>query len=105
MDLEQIERQMFGTKLECLLDVSLPAAQRLARQTSDQIEAHILETNATKIGESLQRICCRMRAAEFCELSVVESLGTEARAIDAQITKRAELLFVYTTGIYLQRNF
>src|ERR1051325_7256242 len=105
MDLEQIERKMFGTKLECLLDVSLPAVERLARQTSDQIEAYILETNATKIGEGFQRIRSRMRAAEFCELSVVESLRTEARAIDPQITKGAQFLFVYTARIYLQRNF
>src|SRR6185369_17995394 len=41
MDLEQIKRQMLRTKLECLLDISLPAVECLTGQTCDQIEAYI----------------------------------------------------------------
>src|SRR6201988_566728 len=100
MDFEQVERQMFGTRIECLRDISLPAIERLPRQTGDLIKAHVLETHATKIGEGFQRVCGRVRAAEFSKLRVVESLCPKARPVDTQTPKRTQFLFVYTARIY-----
>src|SRR5690242_10795228 len=102
MHLQQIERQMFGTQSEKLLDIPLPACERLAGQACDQIEADVVEAGLAQIRKSLERIGAVMRAAEFRELGVVKRLRSEAGAINSETTKRGELLARDAAGIYFE---
>src|ERR1044072_7667675 len=101
MDLEQIEREMLGSELERLFDISLPACKGLTGQSCDQIKTHIRKTRLAQSSKSSQCIRGIVRAAQFCELSVVESLRAEARPVNSQTPKCPQLLGRRASRIYL----
>src|SRR5690348_10310638 len=104
MNFEQIKRKVLGRESKRLLDVSLPTLECLTRQSSDQIETHVYETRVAQVSESSQRIRGVMRAAEFCELSVVERLRAETGPVNSQTSKRTQLLRCRTSRIDLERD-
>src|SRR5215217_4257815 len=104
MDLEQIEREMFGSEFERLFDISLPALKCLTGQSCDQIETYIREPRVAQMSESSQCIGGIVRSAQFCELGVVESLRAEAGPVNSQTPKCAQLLRRSASRIYLDSN-
>src|SRR6185369_5474384 len=104
MDLEQIEREVFGSELERLFDVSLPAFKCLTGQSCDQIKTYIRETRVAQMSESSQCISGIVRAAQFCELSIIESLRAEAGPVNSQTPKRAQFLWCSASRIYLDSD-
>src|ERR1044072_4741883 len=101
MDFEQVEREMLGSEIERLFDVSLTAFKCLTRQSRDQIKTHIRKTRVAQSSKRFQRIGGTVRAAQFCELSIVECLRAEAGPVNSQISKCAQLLGCRTARIYL----
>src|SRR5678815_3708137 len=104
MDLEQIEREMLGSEIERVFDVSLPACKGLTRQSCDQIKTHIRKTRVAQISESSQCIGGIVRSTQFCELSVVESLRAKTGPVNSQTPKGAQLLGRSASRIYLQSD-
>src|SRR6185369_2436360 len=104
MDLEQIEREMFGSETERLPDVSLPAFKCLTGQSCDQIKTYIRKTSLAQMSESSQCIRGIVRSAQFCKLRIVESLRAETGPVNSQTPKRPQLLGRSASRIYLQSD-
>src|SRR5215213_1070370 len=105
MDLEQIERKMFGSKIQCLFDISLPAFKSLTGQSCDQVKTYIRKIRIAQISKSSQRVCCVVRSAQLCEFRVVESLCAKAGPVNSETPKRVQLLRSRTSRIYLEGDF
>src|SRR5205085_6356115 len=95
---------MLWLQLERDLNVLFPAIQRLARQTSNQIEADICKTASSQIREGSQCISGVVRTTELCEFSIVKSLCAKTGAVNSQSPKLTEFFRVHAPRIYLERD-
>src|SRR6185295_18040932 len=75
---------MLRPQLQRLIEISFPPIDRLSRQSSDQIEVHVIESGLAQELERGANVSCIMRAAEHLQLAIIERLRAEARAVDSQ---------------------
>ena len=82
-----------------------PGGLRLVRQSGDQIEAQVRKPGLPRAPECLLSLGGRVQAADGAQLTVVEGLGAEAQAIDAQRACPCKVLNVRRAGRKLHSKF
>src|SRR5216684_3977908 len=99
MHVQQIKRQMLRPQLQRACQISLPASERLARQSRDQIKVDVCESRLAKLPKRRRNIGGGMRAAELLQFTIVKGLRAKTRAIDAEPVELSES-FLFSGGAY-----